>query len=306
VALARAVYSQAKIIIIDDCLSAVDSHTAKHIYEQCLMGDLMKDRTRILVTHHVGLCLRGAAKVVVIKDGQISGEGTVEEILATGLLDDVTIESDEESGTSAEDVTDAKSQKNNKNIREGDGKLVAEETRAVGMVGWKYYKLYLVASGGFWYWMSLLFLFLVTQVIQVGQEWWIREWTKAYGDAYNQIHQFASTMSGGITSLLLENLHQTTKGFALSSYLSPFLNHSTPTDHFSPINMWEETHEPVNVNYYLWVYVSIGLASTILTTFKAYYMFIGSLMASRKLHNDILDKVLLATLRFYDTTPIGY
>ncbi|KAF0506686.1 P-loop containing nucleoside triphosphate hydrolase protein [Gigaspora margarita] len=305
VALARAVYSQAKIIIIDDCLSAVDSHTAKHIYEQCLVGDLMKDRTRILVTHHVGLCLRGAAKVVVMKDGQISGEGTVEKILATGLLDGVTLESEEESETSVEDVTDAKSQKN-KTIREGDGKLVAEETRAVGRVEWKYYKLYLVASGGFWYWMSLLLLFIVAQTIQVGQEWWIREWTKAYNDPYSQIHQFALTISGGITSFLQENLHNSMKNFALSSYvLSPTLNHSISTDHFSSVNIWEETHERVNVDYYLGVYVSIGLVCTILTSFKAYYMFMGSLVASRKLHNDMLDKILSATIRFYDTTPIG-
>ncbi|CAG8502741.1 9329_t:CDS:10 [Gigaspora rosea] len=305
VALARAVYSQAKIIIIDDCLSAVDSHTAKHIYEQCLVGDLMKDRTRILVTHHVGLCLRGAAKVVVMKDGQISGEGTVEKILATGLLDGVTLESEEESGTSVEDVTDAKSQKN-KNIREGDGKLVAEETRAVGMVEWKYYKLYLVASGGFWYWMLLLLIFMVSQTVQVGQEWWIREWTKAYNDPYNQVHQFALTISGGITSFLQENLHNTMKNFALSSYvLSPTLNHSISTDHFSSVNIWEETHERVNVDYYLGVYVSIGLVGTILTSFKAYYMFMGSLVASRKLHNGMLGKILSATIRFYDTTPIG-
>jgi len=49
--------------------TAVDSHTPKHIYEQYLVEDLMKDRTRALVTHHVGLCLRGAANVVVMKDG---------------------------------------------------------------------------------------------------------------------------------------------------------------------------------------------------------------------------------------------
>ncbi|CAG8612654.1 13568_t:CDS:10, partial [Racocetra persica] len=269
VALARAVYSQAKIIILDDCLSAVDSHTAKHIFEQCLMGNLMKNRTRILVTHHVGLCLRGAAKVVVMKDGRISAEGSVKEILATGLLDDVTFEG-EELKTSVEDVIDAKSQKINKNIREGDGRLISEETRAVGVVEWKYYKLYLVASGGFWYWLSVFLLFVVTQIIYVGQDWWVQEWTKAYNDIYNQIHQFATTISWSFTSLLLDNLHHTTKNLALSYVSPPSLNHSL-------INRLS----------------------------SAYYLFIGSLMASKKLHSDMLDKVLSATLRFYDTTPIG-
>ena len=41
-AIARAVYSQAETVILDDCLSAVDAHTARHIYENCLIGELSK------------------------------------------------------------------------------------------------------------------------------------------------------------------------------------------------------------------------------------------------------------------------
>ncbi|CAG8638751.1 2355_t:CDS:10, partial [Racocetra fulgida] len=139
------------------------------------------------------LCLRGAAKVVVMKDGQILVEGSVEEILAKGLLDGVTFEG-EELRSSVEDAMDVKSQKSNKNIREGDGRLISEETRAVGMVGWKDYKLYLVVSGGFWYWLSFLLMLVVAEIISVGAEWWIQVWTNAYNDVYNQIHQFATTI----------------------------------------------------------------------------------------------------------------
>ncbi|CAG8465353.1 5760_t:CDS:10, partial [Scutellospora calospora] len=307
VALARAVYSQAKIIILDDCLSAVDSHTAKHIYEQCLMGDLMKNRTRILVTHHVGLCLRGAAKVVVMKDGQISGEGSVKEILATGLLEGVTFEN-EELGVSVEDVTDAEPQKLKKNIEEGDGKLMTEETRVEGAVEWKYYKLYLVASGGFCYWLFVLVLLVLSQTINVGQDWWIQEWTKAYRDISGQILQFAATtysiISLGVTSISLDNIYRTTETFALPSILTPSTIHSASISNSSFVNTLEKIHEPVNVDYYLWIYLIIGLVSATISSFKTYYMFVGSLRASRKLHSDMLDKVLSATLRFYDTTPI--
>lgn len=41
-AIARAVYSQAETVILDDCLSAVDAHTAKHLYEHCITGNLSK------------------------------------------------------------------------------------------------------------------------------------------------------------------------------------------------------------------------------------------------------------------------
>ncbi|KAJ2692122.1 hypothetical protein GGH99_001935, partial [Coemansia sp. RSA 1285] len=59
ISLARAVYSSRRILLIDDCLSAVDAHTAKHILVECLAGNtkLTHGRTRVLVTHHVAMCL---------------------------------------------------------------------------------------------------------------------------------------------------------------------------------------------------------------------------------------------------------
>ena len=49
VTLARAVYSQAQILILDDILAALDVHTAKWIIEKCLQGDLVRGRTVLLV-----------------------------------------------------------------------------------------------------------------------------------------------------------------------------------------------------------------------------------------------------------------
>ena len=60
----RALYSRAKHIFMDDILSAVDAHTARHIMDKCILGPLMEGRTRILVTHHVQLCLAGANYLV--------------------------------------------------------------------------------------------------------------------------------------------------------------------------------------------------------------------------------------------------
>lgn len=50
--LARAVYRNADIYLLDDPLSAVDVHVAKHLYEQCINGYLKK-KTTILITHQV-------------------------------------------------------------------------------------------------------------------------------------------------------------------------------------------------------------------------------------------------------------
>ncbi|KAJ2555510.1 hypothetical protein EV175_002249, partial [Coemansia sp. RSA 1933] len=88
VALARAVYSSRRIMLIDDCLSAVDSHTAKHILMECLVGKtkLMQGRTRILVTHHVAMCLPHTQYVVMMHEGQITMKGVPSELQSQGSL----------------------------------------------------------------------------------------------------------------------------------------------------------------------------------------------------------------------------
>lgn len=79
VALARACYSMysdnKQIFVLDDPLSAVDSHVAKHIFNECITG-LLSQTTRILVTHHFKY-LMNADLVIVVEDGRIvrSGRG---------------------------------------------------------------------------------------------------------------------------------------------------------------------------------------------------------------------------------------
>lgn len=48
----RAVYRNAAIYLLDDPLSAVDTHVAKHIFDNCING-FLKNKTRILVTHQL-------------------------------------------------------------------------------------------------------------------------------------------------------------------------------------------------------------------------------------------------------------
>ncbi|KAJ2887998.1 hypothetical protein IWW38_005024, partial [Coemansia aciculifera] len=87
VALARAVYSPRQTLLIDDCLSAVDAHTAKHILTECLVGQtpLMIGRTRVLVTHHVTACLPHADYVAVLQDGRVAACGSPDAVQIQGL-----------------------------------------------------------------------------------------------------------------------------------------------------------------------------------------------------------------------------
>eukprot|EP00741_Cyanophora_paradoxa_P003785 tig00000718_g3679.t1 len=83
VALARAVYSDSALYLLDDPLSAVDSHVAKHIFEECVQG-VLGAKTRVLCTHHLQY-LPHADLVLVLKDGQVAEAGTYRELVSSGL-----------------------------------------------------------------------------------------------------------------------------------------------------------------------------------------------------------------------------
>ncbi len=93
ISLARAVYSNSKHLILDDCLSAVDSHTAQWIFNNCIMGPLMRDRTCILVSHNIPLCVPHSDFVVTMNNGRVVDQGTPEELVKAGKLGEEIIRS---------------------------------------------------------------------------------------------------------------------------------------------------------------------------------------------------------------------
>ncbi|CAK3837720.1 ABC transporter [Lecanosticta acicola] len=86
ISLARALYCDARHVLLDDVLSAVDSHTAKWIFDKALMGPLMHHRTCILVTHNAALCLPRAEFAVVLDNGRATAQGTASEVIQSGKL----------------------------------------------------------------------------------------------------------------------------------------------------------------------------------------------------------------------------
>ncbi|KAI9251679.1 P-loop containing nucleoside triphosphate hydrolase protein [Helicostylum pulchrum] len=301
VAIARAVYSQATTVILDDCLSAVDAHTAKHLYENCLTGDLMKHRTVILVTHHVGLCLSGAAYIVAMKDGEVIEAGSPKALLKSGALGEELNKAEEAKVVTAEEAavegpipTVPKNMvKKSTNADANGGKLTKEEERAEGGVSWFVYKTYIDASGGYKFWIVVIVFFCLAQACVLGQDYWIKVWSAAYGDGKHSLTNVSSEAVGvfSVSNTAYSILGQNN---LLSIYTQPI---------FRAVEAFKE--QEVDVTYYLGVYFLIGCVALVMTSLRIFILFHGSLKASKRIHSQLLDRILRAKVRFYDTTPLG-
>lgn len=78
--LARAIYSNSDVYLLDDPFSAVDAHTGAHLFKECLMG-LLSSKTVIYTTHQLEF-LDAADFVLVMKDGKIVQSGKYEDLIA--------------------------------------------------------------------------------------------------------------------------------------------------------------------------------------------------------------------------------
>lgn len=164
VALARALYSRAGILILDDVLSAVDAHVGRAMVDEALTGELANGRTRILATHHAELCLPKASYVVRLHEGRVESAETTtpsnaEVASASGSKDSSvqdasetqTIVDPQDDQVPSEDTTVAGTQTPN-----GQNKLKSkadEEKRETGRVKWYVYKTYLASSGAPLLWL---------------------------------------------------------------------------------------------------------------------------------------------------------
>ncbi|KAJ7624560.1 hypothetical protein FB45DRAFT_84390 [Roridomyces roridus] len=294
VALARAVYVRSKFVLLDDPLSAVDSHTAHLLFDKLLRGPLLANRTVILVTHHVDLVLPGAHYLVRMLDGRIDVQGTVEDLLAQGVLDTVTHDA----------AVDAKAEEPVAALDEATvgatevkpvtkpRKLVKDEHRAVGGVKWSIYNSYLKASS-YWTWGFLLFAVLVGQLLSVGEKLWIKTWGSAYGHNETLVSTRFMYQSAGAA-----------------------VNPEYPMDasfHFAHLNLdskpnwfgWELPNAVDHPLFYVGVYTGIGLVSMFVSFCSVAAQYTGALRASRVLFKGLLVSVVRATFRFHDTTPLG-
>ncbi|KAF7799416.1 hypothetical protein EIP86_010650 [Pleurotus ostreatoroseus] len=299
VALARAVYAPTKYVLLDDPLSAVDSHTARILFDKLLCGPLLTHRTVILVTHHVELVLPGTHYVVGMLDGRIDTQGTVQELYKRGVLEDVVQDKTlqeaqvvrvvEETTFLADEAEDSKSLVRAKTPR----KLVEDEKRETGGVKWDVYKTYLEASS-YWTWVILSFLVIFNQLLAVSEKFWIKVWSEAYAETNGTmglhiIHDASSEPEFQYSSLSSNPVIQI---YGISGSLHALIVDKWPAAQEHPL-------------FYISVYALITLGGAVIMTTTTIVLFTGALRASRVLFQKLLVRVTRATMRWHDVTPQG-
>jgi ABC-type multidrug transport system fused ATPase/permease subunit len=314
ISLARAIYSNSKHLLLDDCLSAVDAHTAKHIFEEALTGTLMAHRTCILVSHNVALTVPFAKFVVVLNNGKVVSKGTAEQVIESGHLGDEMLKSRPVSRAGSnvpsrtpsnlqEEVSHLSGGKVNGRPRTGNKTKAAKpdkefvdhrlENKATGSVKLSTITTYLGAMGPWYYWVFAAWGFVATQLGSVATNLWIREWANAYHVRDRDSSHAAVNAVHHVKTLA------TTSNFGASYVQMP---------QTGPANtrIWSTNHlADVDVGYYLGIYAIIGVVYVLICLARELILFWGSQRASWILHEKLLNSILRAKFRFFDSTPLG-
>ncbi|KAJ7258427.1 multidrug resistance-associated ABC transporter [Mycena haematopus] len=293
VALARAVYARTRYVLLDDPLSAVDSHTSRTLYEKCIRGPLLANRTVVLVTHHVQLVLPGAHYLVRMVDGRINKQGTVNELRAQGVLDHIAHDAaaeikKEQLAVAKEPDAKLEGAKQPKKPR----KLVEDEHREIGAVEWRIYSSYLKASS-YTIWVLLILTIVLLQLLSVAEKLWIKTWGEAYTD-----NDKLSVLYGTDSSLPMD------RGIRMDAQISrsSTFNLHLSTIEFLNIDWPSAAKHPL---FYVGIYAAIGSAAALVNILMFVLQLTGALRASRTLFKALLETVVHATFRFHDTTPQG-
>ncbi|KAJ1547646.1 hypothetical protein HK096_001625, partial [Nowakowskiella sp. JEL0078] len=354
ISLARAAYSRAEIVLLDDPLSAVDAPTARHIFNKCILGTL-NGRTRILVTHAVPLILPKSDFVVVMKSGDIVAQGKVldvsKNVAAKAILGPEAISAFQIfSSHSDQDefVTDLPEKQESVNLPNNGEvnakKLVEDEERSTGSVKLTVYKTYYKAAGGKLVVGLWILSFLILMGMQLMSDMWLSYWTNNINNGYQNATVCLDKVSN--TSLfelsvagdlewnnrikndisytqnwnfeLMNNLMAKGPSFASVENMGLKKNVNLKLKVQDQNLSWifsstlsdgekhgDDSSNVIPTSEFIFIYSLLGLCVLVADNLNWGMLYTGVFLASRKLHSLLLDGILRAPMRFFETTPTG-
>ncbi|KAM9334128.1 ATP-binding cassette sub-family C member 4-like [Symphorus nematophorus] len=284
--LARAVYQDADIYLLDDPLSAVDAEVGKHLFEQCICG-LLKNKCRILVTHQLQH-LRAADQIVVLKEGHIMAKGSYSELQRLDCDIMSLLRSDEEQDRWSRSADPDKLSLNSQRTTHSHSshcsyssllpqennyteqlpvetvRTMVEETRVEGNVGSHIYLKYFTAGCNLLVLMLIVLLSVIAEVAYILQDWWLVYWAK---EEFLNSTVSAVSMKHGI------NATRSDQEFKLTFYLS--------------------------------IYSGLTAAAVVFGYARSLVIFHGLVRSAQTLHNSMFNAVICTPVRFFDVNPIG-
>ncbi|XP_066143697.1 probable multidrug resistance-associated protein lethal(2)03659 isoform X2 [Euwallacea fornicatus] len=268
--LARAVYKKADIYLLDDPLSAVDTHVGKHIFNECIQ-QYLRGKCVVLVTHQPQY-LRNAEKIYLLDNGSVNFSGSFGEIHDSGheyakLLVELNNKSEGDSYEELEAVEEVRKEEKT-TLSDKDnyikGPKANKEGKAVGNIAKSVYGIYFQNGGHWCIFVSVFLLFCATQGIGSLFDYFTSWWVNA-----NTIRQSNETESIKIT--------------IVQKFWLEYM-----TDNLSAV-----------------IYTVLIVSLTVLALSRALTFYRFAMKASTTLHNSMFNQIVYAPMRFFNTNPSG-
>ncbi|KAH8238124.1 hypothetical protein KR032_006027, partial [Drosophila birchii] len=274
ISLARAVYREASIYLLDDPLSAVDSNVAKHLFEKCMRGYL-RDRIVVLITHQTQF-LQFVDQIVIMDKGQVRAVGSYDSLVKAGLdFSTILGEAERKEHMAVEDEPTednlhvekpGNSQESLLSIMDSCLEKISEERQGSGKIGLGLYKKYFKSGGGLLAFLVMISFFVVSRSLI------------ALGD-YFLVYWVAKNRNGAI---------QETNN---SLYFDPTIQTTG----------WTLNNEQKDI----WLFTLITVLSIITTVTASFQIFNLARKCSIGLHNSIFNAISRASMYFFNTNPPG-
>ncbi|XP_031366798.1 multidrug resistance-associated protein 4-like isoform X2 [Apis dorsata] len=318
--LARAVYRNADIYLLDDPLSAVDTHVGKHLFNECIKHYL-RNKTRILVTHQIQY-LKDCDYIILLNNGKIEYEGTFTE-LQSKRIDFLRMLSTEENKENSESMEidesttfDTSINYNNSKDDEETEPKETEELMAKGNVSKSLYWKYFRAGGSILMILTFIWSLVLGQIGSSGCDYWVAYWTKK-----EEMHIKYYINNNYTLQILKQNLTTSFDGdidklmnktflFEIDNFNDTISNFSTLGNNSFDNSAWNINATAKDLSYLdrdtaLWIYGSFIITSIVLTSIRNIVFYKICMNASKNLHNLMFSCLLKAPMVFFDTHPSG-
>ena len=191
VALARAVYADADIYLLDTPLSCVDPNVRKQILDNCIHG-LLRNKIRIIATHHLDV-IQSADNIYVLKNGQVKDSGPPSQILNLVDLDtdkgilEILSNTNLEKNKEKMELNESEWENNNTNHKVQEIIHTTEvvdpvaakslkESVVSGIPGKIYYDYFMAGIFSSQILYSMTAFTAITHLLMSGSEYWLKFW----------------------------------------------------------------------------------------------------------------------------------